>query len=326
MIPQLNKNPIPYLLNSGIAINYFTKRDLLNESVDNIKKIWVLPEVKKLLKNQNRDGSWGKEGGYPLYHNKLIETFKRFRLLIERYELNNNHHQIASCSEFIFNTQTLEGDFRGFIGDQYATYYTGEVTALLIKAGYIDDIRIELAFRWLLSIRQNDGGWIVPILTRPPGGGIKRLISLTSSPADPIEPDKTRPFSHNCTDMVLRAFAAHPKWRKNPSALHAANLLKSRFFKEDAYNSYKNKNYWVRFIHWWPNLITSLESLIQFGFQADDPDVQKALQWFKEHQEEDGSWHTSYFPNNKISKKSEILEKSWVTLRITKIFNSFKSI
>jgi len=41
----------------------------------------------------------------------------------------------------------------GFIGNQYAPYYTAR-DALLIKAGYADDPRIEKAFQWLLSMRQ----------------------------------------------------------------------------------------------------------------------------------------------------------------------------
>jgi hypothetical protein len=124
--------------------------------------------------------------------------------------------------------------------------------------------------------------------------------------------------------MVLRAFAAHPKWRKNPSALYAATLLKSRFFKDDSYNSYKNKHYWIRFIQWWPNLITSLESLIQFGFRSEDPDIQKAIQWFINNQENDGSWKTSYFPGNVMNQKKEAIERSWVTLRIIKIIKNFQ--
>jgi hypothetical protein len=321
---RLKVDPIPFLLNSGSSILYFTKRDLLLESVNYISEIWKLPEVVKLLKGQNLDGSWGKSGGYPTYHKQMVETFKRLRLLIGRYELTKNHPQIASGSEFIFGTQTLDSDFRGMIGDQYATYYTGELTSLLVKAGYTDDIRIDLAFRWLLSMRQDDGGWVVPMLIRPPGGGIKRLVALTGSPSDPIEPDRSRPFSHNTTDMVLRAFAAHPKWRKNPSALYAATLLKSRFFKDDSYSSYKSKYYWVRFIQWWPNLITSLESLIQFGFRSEDPDIQKAIQWFINNQENDGSWKTSYFPGNVMNQKKEAIERSWVTLRIVKIIKNFQ--
>jgi len=320
---KLRINSIPYLLNSSEAVKYIAQRDLLNETVPDISEIQKNQEVTTLLKGQNKDGSWGKPGGYPIYHKQMVETFKRLRILVGRYEFNKNHPQIEFASEYLFGTQTLDGDFRGMIGDQYATYYTGEFSSLLIKASYAEDKRIDLALNWLLSMRQNDGGWTVPIQTLPPGGGMKRLIALTGAPSDPIEPDRTKPFSHMGTDMVLRAFAAHTIMRKNPEAIHAACLLKTRFFKEDTYSSYKNKHYWVRFGHWWPNLITSLESLIQFGFTSTDPDIAGALQWFINNQENDGSWKTSYFPGNVVNSKKEFIEREWITLRILKILKYF---
>ncbi|MCX6643164.1 MAG: hypothetical protein NTV15_07225 [Candidatus Bathyarchaeota archaeon] len=111
--------------------------------MDNVSKVWELPEVTKILRGQNKDGSWGKPGGYPPHHKPMVETFKRLRLLISRYELDRNHPQVESGSEFLFSTQNIEGDFRGMIGDQYATYYTGEFTAQLVKAGYGNDERID---------------------------------------------------------------------------------------------------------------------------------------------------------------------------------------
>jgi len=72
---------------------------------------------------------------------------------------------VGKAAEYIFSFQTPEGDIRGFIGNQYATYYTGYILALLIQAGYVDDPRVEKGMQWLLEMRQNDGGWTVPILT-----------------------------------------------------------------------------------------------------------------------------------------------------------------
>jgi hypothetical protein len=286
-------------------------------------QVWALPEVTKILRGQNKDGSWGKPGGYPPHHKPMVETFKRLRLLIGRYELDRNHPQVELGSEFLFSTQRIEGDFRGMIGDQYATYYTGEFTAQLVKAGYGDDERINRAFRWLLSMRQNDGGWTIPLLTLPPGGGMHRVVALTAAPAIPIEPDRSKPFSHNWTDMVLRAFAAHSYWSLNSEARHSATLLKSQFFMPDTYTSYRNPNYWVCFGGWWPNLLTSLESLKQLGFKADDPDICKALRWFQENQEMDGSWRTSYFPEKIININKESVEKAWLTLRVARMVKNF---
>lgn len=172
-------------------------------------------------------------------------------------------------------------------------------------------------------MRQDDDGWTIPLLTLPPGAWMKRIDALTAAPAVPIEPDRSKPFSHNWTDMVLWAFAAHPYLRMNSETQYSVTLLKSQFFKPDAYNSYRNPNYWVRFVQWWPNLLTSLESLNQLGFKADDPDIWKALRWFHKNQETAGSWRTSYFPENAINVKKEREKRARVTLRVARMVKNY---
>ncbi|MBW6475131.1 MAG: hypothetical protein K0B14_18535, partial [Anaerolineaceae bacterium] len=59
----------------------------------------------------------------------------------------------------------------------------------------------------------------------------------------PVEPDRTKPFSHNWTGMVLRAFAVHPIYHQLEEAKHACELLKSRFFQADVYSSLQASHY-----------------------------------------------------------------------------------
>jgi squalene-hopene cyclase-like protein/prenyltransferase/squalene oxidase-like repeat protein len=324
---RFHYDPIKGLINlDSKAISFFTQRDLLNKNVDNILSVWNLPEVQQLLKNQQPDGSWkypgNKPHSYPIHHYPLVETWKRFRILINHYEMNKTHPAIDKAAEFLFSCQTKQGDIRGMIGNQYATYYTGAIMASLIKAGYQYDSRIEKGFQWLLSIRQNDGGWTIPILTH--SFDRKTGYTLTSRPMDPIEPDKSKPFSHNWTDMVLRAFAAHPTYRNSKEAKAAAFLLKSRFFKKDVYNSYKSEYYWIRFAFWWSNILTSLESLVLMGFSKNDEDIQKGLNWFIDNQQEDGLWNLSYWPGKKQVDSPKIQkQKGWISLRICKMFKNF---
>lgn len=99
--------------------------------------------------------------------------------------------------------------------------------------------------QWLLSMRQDDLGWTVPLLTHK----LDRATQYhqTNEYAEPIEPDRSKPFSHNWPGMVLRAFAAHPTYRCSEAARHAGGLPKSRIFQRDAYTSYRAASYWVRF-------------------------------------------------------------------------------
>ena len=140
--------------------------------------------------------------------------------------------------------------------------------------------------------------------------------------------DKSRPFAHSGTGMVIRAFAAHPQYRKSPEALQAAQLLKSHFFKADNYNSYKHPDNWIRFEYpfWWNNLLAALDSVSLIGVPSTDLDVRKALDWFIANQTETGLWKISYSkihkapPNNKTDEV-----RLWISLAICRIFQRYFS-
>lgn len=320
---QLRIDTVPVLLGSqDEALVYFTKRDLLNEPVAPISFVWGLPEPQKIIRKQQADGSWEKAGKkndiYPPYHHTLVATFKRFRILVEKYRFTRDHPAAMKAAEFLFSFQTKEGDIRGFIGNQYATYYTGYVLSLLIKAGYEDNPRVERGMQWLLSIRQADGGWTIPILTHKFDRDTQ--YKLTSQYMEPVAPDRAKPFSHNWTDMVLRAFAAHSAYRQSGEASAAGALLKSRFFQPDAYSSYQSPKYWTRFAVWWPNLLTALDSLWLLGFSKDDPDIKKGLNWFIEHQETDGLWKLE---SGKAISPRDTEERLWLGLAICRLLKRY---
>jgi len=295
------------LSSNNKAITYFARRDLLEEKVEPINAVWSLPEVQKIFDKQQADGSWkhtSKETvTFPKHHYALVETWKAYRLLVEHYEVNREHEGSRRAAEFLFSCQTGQGDFRGMIANQYATYFTGAILAVLVKAGYADDSRVEKAFDWLLSMRQNDGGWTIPILTHKLDR--QTWINITSSYFEPLEPDRSKPFSHNWTDMVLRAFAVHPKYRRCKEAHKAAELLKSSFFKPGSYPSYQDAGYWVRFCFWWPNLVTSLDSLSLMGYSKSDPDIKRGVDWLVENQAEDGLWNLNYADDAKESRSEK---------------------
>ncbi|NLF88080.1 hypothetical protein GX563_04570 [Candidatus Bathyarchaeota archaeon] len=321
---HLKVNPVPVLFTCpNPAVQYFARRDLLCEAVEPISHIWQLPEVEKIVRKQQPDGSWkhsGKETTtYPSYHYQLVETWKNLRIIVEHYDASRNLSAAEKAAEFMFSCQTSQGDIRGMLGNQYATYYTGAILAVLIKAGYADDPRVAKSLDWLLSMRQNDGGWSIPVLTR--GLTQQAINNLTSRYAESLEPDRSKPFSHNWTDMALRAFAAHPTRRHTKEAHKAAELLKSSFFQPDTYSSYHDARYWVRFMFWWPNLVTALESLMLLGYSRDDVDVQKGLVWLIGNQMPDGLWRLDY--GKDVKQKAPSVEQYWLALKIAKILKHF---
>lgn len=327
-------NPIKPLLKSGDdAIIYFTKRDLLDERVESIDKIWVLPAVDKILKKQLDDGSWpvkGKKSENTGVKYPLIETWKQLRFLIQQYQMDKTHLSIKKATEYIFSCQTDEGDIRGILANQYAPYYTGAMMYLLIKAGYHDDLRIEKAFKWLLDMRQDDGGWVIgsPGIIGIPNLTRDKLYDLTSNnDRETVKAfDKTRPFSAAGTGMVVRAFAVHPTYKKSKDALTAARLLKSKFFRRDNWSSYQHPDNWIRFQYpfWWTNLVSALDSLSLMGFSKYDEDIKNALKWLIDHQESDGLWNISYSKIHKSpDKKRTFKTRLWITLAICRVFKRF---
>jgi len=321
---QLKFDPMPPLLSSeNEVLRYFAKRDLLGDPVGPVDRLWQLPEAQRILRRQLADGSWPRPGEkkHPAINYGLIETWRYFRFLVEQYGFTREHPQAQRAAEFLFSCQSEEGDIRGILANQYATYYTGAIMSLLIQAGYGDDPRIEKGFQWLLAMRQDDGGWSIPIITHK--FDRQTMYRLTSQYAEPVQPDRSKPFSHNWTGMVLRAFAVHPKYRKSEAARVAARLLVSRFFQPDRYTSYRAAGYWVRFEYpfWWNNLVVALDSVSLIGLTKDDEQVRKALIWLVDHQEADGLWRVSYAkPDMPEKETAKAREKSlWVSLAICRV-------
>jgi hypothetical protein len=322
-LSELKYNPIrPLIESKDTAIVYFTNRDLLEQNVNPIDSIWKLTDVNKILKKQTKDGFWAspKKDVHSVQNYNLIETWKQFRILVEKYELNRSHKSIEKAAEFIFSCQTNEGDIRGFLGNQYAAYYTGAIISLLLKAGYEDVPGIEKGFKWLLSIRQNDGGWVgLPLIDFKQ----TEIIDLITKNRETVkEWDKAKPLCINSTGMIIRAFANHTLYRKAKEALIAAQLLKQYFFKNNNYKSYKHKDHWLffQFPYWWNNLVSALDSISMIYINHDDEDIKKAVNWFIEHQEKNGLWKISYSNIHKNTQTSKTKESQlWITLGICRI-------
>ena len=318
----LRFDPIPALLASREeALQYFVRRDLLEEEVGPVCRLWQLPAAQRILRKQLPDGSWDRPvrtKKHEAINYPLIETWKQFRFLVEMYGFNREDPATGRAAEFLFSCQTEDGDIRGFIANQYAIYYTGAVMALLIQAGYEEDQRIEKGFQWLLSMRQDDLGWSGPIITRDFDG--ETMYRLTSEYAEPVEPDRSKPFSHNWTGMVLRAFAAHGTYRRSEAAKIGAKLLKSRFFQPDRYTSYQAASYWVRFQYpfWWNNLVAALDSISLIDPSRDEQ-MEKALEWLIDHQEEDGLWKATYVSGKEANNAKAVETRLWVSLAICRV-------
>ncbi len=315
----LRRDPTPVLLRSAEpAIRVFARRDLADGRPDEVEQLWALAPVQRLIHKQQSDGSWRyPSAGKPFRSTEdynQIETYRVLRWLVEKYGMTRGHPAIQRAAGFLFAHQTEAGDFRGICGTQYVPYYSAGMMEMLIKAGYEKDPRIERGFRWLLSMRQDDGGWSFPLRTVGMNLGEETFSSET------VEPDRAKPFSHLVTGIVLRAFAAHPRFSESREARAAGELLAGRFFHADRYPDRRAPSFWTSFSYpfWFTDLLSSLDSLSRLGFRPDEADVKSGLDWFRQSQRQDGRWVL------RIRAMARELEPhSWITLAVSRVFERF---
>ncbi len=313
----------PLLSSENKTVEYFTKRDILEEDARDIRALWELPGIKSILKKQQPDGSFSKEGR----KEKLVETWRQMRFLAQMYETDRSCPGTERAAEYLFSCQTDEGDIRGILGNQYAPYYTGAMLYLLIKAGYEDDKRVKKGIEWLLSMRQDDGGWFIgsPGMIKMSYRQQSELTAVwTDEPAR--EFDFSMPFSAAGTGMIIRAFAVNPSFRHSEEAITAARLLKSKFFKKDNYSYMGTPQHWMRFNYpyWWNDALSALDMISLIGIPKEDEDVKAALNWFLERQQPDGLWKASYSDKHKESgNKKERELRLWVSLNILRVFKRY---
>ena len=269
-------NPIvPLLEYNNKAVSLTARRDLIDKQIS-LQDLWQLTEPQNILRKQNKNGSWEYPGGNKHIRTKenynQLETYRNLGVLIEKFGFTNQHSAIQNAAEYLFTSQTKEGDFRGIYGNQYTPNYTAGIAELLIKAGYERDMRIKKVFEWLISIRQSDGGWAIPFRTR----GYN--LNIISTNPQTIKPDVSKPFSHMVTGVVLRAFATHPSNKKLAEAKEAGRLLLSSLFKKDNYPDRAGQEYWLRFTFpfWFTDLISALDTLSLLGFSKQEPEIEKA--------------------------------------------------
>ncbi len=311
-------NPIDPLLHfKHTAVSLLCQRDLLDKTIL-LENLWQLQEPQKILRKQDKNGSWeypaAKEHIRTKENYNQIETYRNLGYLIEEYGFTRINSAIENAAEYLFTFQTEEGDFRGIYGNQYTPNYTAGIAELLIKAGYAHDKRITKVFEWLISIRQSDGGWAIPVRTR------KYNLKIISENGEARKPDITMPYSSLITGVVLRAFADHATYKKSAVAKEAGWLLLSSIFKKDKYPDRAAKEYWLRFTFpfWFTDLISVLDSLSLIGFSKHEPEIEKALNYFLIQQTNNGMWDL------RITKgENKDLIQAWLALAICKIFKRF---
>ncbi len=314
----LRFDPLPPLLNSGhAALEFFARRDLLEEEVGSPAGLWHHPAVEALLRRQQPDGSWRYPGGgkthlQPVEDYSQLETYRSLGTLVEKFGATRRMPAVREAAAFLYSRQSELGDFRGIYGNQISPNYTAGILELLIKAGYTTDRRTLRGLRWLFSARQDDGGWAIPMSTVGARWDVKTLGGPT------LTADRARPFSHLATGIVLRAFAAHPAHRRSGPIRAAGELLASRLFRKDVYPGRDAPEFWTKFSFpfWFTDLLSALDSLTRLGFGRENTHVSQGLDWFAARQRADGTWDLPL-----LRSGGEKSPGQWIALAICRVFS-----
>lgn len=322
---QINK-AIEFLLARGnLPILYWLKKDILEVPIDReYKNLQKFAERIRILNVQEANGGWRnkRQESHPRWEKThyIVDTLQNvFKLYT--YGCSQEDAGIQKAAEFLFSFQTREGDFRGAYLNEYSPTYHALILELLCLLGYNDDKNVQRGFRWLSRHKQIDGGWVIPYRTVPRDELKKRLSENPSKKQKPLAGDKTQPFSHLVTGIVLRAMAASPNWRKSKDARRAGELLTTRFFKADKYEDRKEAFFWkdMSFPFWATAIMSSLDSLALIGFSPEHEKIKPALQWLFKKQNSSGYWTSD-------NKKAGIEDHLWVTLSILRIMKNFELI
>jgi hypothetical protein len=315
---RLRHDPTGSLLSSGYEnIILFTRRDLLDQEPGDIQELWNMKGARRILSRQKSDGRWEypnpRERIRKKEHYDLYETFRQLGFLVECYGFDRRHTAIERAKEFVFQYQSGEGDIRGIYWNQYSPNYSAGLLELFIKAGYGNDRQVLKGLEWLLSMRQDDGGWAIPIRT------LGQKLITESDYGPPLQPDRSRPFSYMVTGVVIRAFAYHAEQRNRQEIKNAAELVLSRLFRRDVYPDRSGEEYWTRFSFpfCYTDLIAVLDPVAWLGFEPGHPKVSEGLSWFVENQARDGTWHL------KLLKGDKREQPHWMGLNIGRIFKKF---
>ncbi|MFC2156252.1 hypothetical protein ACFLT9_00305 [Acidobacteriota bacterium] len=318
LLKHLKYDPIEPLLLCGYdRVVFFTRRDLLGETMGDVSEFWRSKDAQRIIIRQKSDGRWEypnpKERIRKKEHYDLLETYRQLGYLVEYFGFDRTHSSIRLAKEFVFKYQSGEGDIRGIYWNQYSPNYTAGFLELFLKAGYSDDEEILKGLEWLLSIRQDDGGWTIPIRTT------KGKISTWSEDAPPVQPDRTKRYSYMVSGVVLRAFAHHLDYREREEVKKAAELVLSRIFRRDYYPDRGTPEFWTKFSfpYWYTDLIAVLDPISRLGFKPDHPKVAEGIQWFRDNQEENGTWKL------RLLKGEKYEQPHWMALNICRLLKMF---
>jgi len=321
---KVNPNKaIEFLLARGnLPVLYWLKKDILEVPVEReYRNLQKFAARIRILESQKPNGGWCRKRyeGHPRWEKTyyIVETLQSVFKLYD-FGCIIKQGEVKKAVEFLFSTQTKEGDFRGAYLNEYAPTYHALTLEILCRFELDADKRVQKGFRWLIRHKQDDGGWVIPYRTIDREELKKRYNYEAQLKLNPVKPDKTKPFSHLVTGMALRAFAESSYWRRRKVTMETGEILLNRFFKADKYEDRRDAIFWEEICYpfWATDILSSLDSLSRIGFTLENKPIERTLEWLLKRQNSQGFWEYHH-------KKSSLEDHLWVTLAVLRVLKRF---
>jgi len=138
---------IEFLLARGnLPILYWLKKDILEVPIEReYKNLQKYAARIRILESQKKNGGWCKKKyeGHPRWEKTyyIVETLKN-ALRLHSFGCNLEDPKIQKTIDFIYSTQTREGDFRGAYLNEYAPTYHALTLEILCLYG----LKFQLSF------------------------------------------------------------------------------------------------------------------------------------------------------------------------------------
>jgi hypothetical protein len=334
-VKVLSGKVIDWLLeDNNPSVRFFALRDLcqVHERAKDIRaarqQIARSCHAVRLWRTQQSTGYW--EDADKPYVPKYKASY--WQIMICGYlGLDKADARVAKACEHIFSFQHPEGGFTGTSEEQakdsYAYYVkkgknmppqdqwvaqqvfegqmsclTGNVVAALQRLGYASDSRVKRALDWLISVQNEDGGWLCPYWH----AHIKDTHGCFYGTLWPLEACAEVPFKTQ-TPSIKQAIEKGAEF-----------LLMHRLYKADHHGFKVINRSWLQLTFPWfyrYSILRALDVLTALGYTRDTR-LMDAVNAVLRKRRRDGTWPLESTPTGRIYLNfgSKGQANKWITL------------
>lgn len=320
---KLNGDPLPWLLENdpmNPSVRYLTLKDILDRSsadgeVQEARKLLMeTGPVAAILREQNPEGYWVKEGGG--YSPKYQGTVWQILLLAELGADSRDERVSRGCEYLLSHAIASNGSFSVLskpVPSGAIPCLNGNMIFALQKLGFGCDPRVKAALAW--QVRAVTGA-----------GKTNYLKSGTTGPCFACSANLAQPCGWGA-NKVMRAFLAIPAEERTPDLdgalqLGAEFLLSRDPARADYPYTERVSSTWFKLgfpLSYWSDVLEIVSILTEMGYGGDSR-LAGAIELILGKQDGQGRWTLE----NTLDRMWVTFEKKrepskWVTLRVLRV-------